>query len=370
MYRLSFALALALLAAGGARADRGADVAALAKPGPDPAKTRAAWDRVVAAGPIALTELLDAWPIDDPVAAHWVRTAFDQIANKHTGNLPAVELVVFIGDPKKNGKARRAALAAVERERPGTAAKMMDGWLDDPEFGPDAVAARIAAADALTDNAEQLKLLKATFAAATDLEQTLLLAKRLNAAGETIDAAKHLGAVARWHVVGPFPVSTEDGLAKAFPPEAKIDLAAEFDGKSGKLRWQPAAIDPTDARLDVVKFGVKPDGGAVCYAAATVKLPAAAKCELRVSAVDNLTVWVNGKKVAERASEYRSMFRPDRYRAAVELPKGESTVLVKLTKTKAEEVRGKPGAPAKWDCLVRLVDGTGRAVPFTQPEGK
>lgn len=370
MYRLSLALALTLLAAGGARADRGADIAALAKPGPDPAKTRAAWDRVVASGPIALDELLEAWPADDPVAAHWVRTAFDQIAKKHTGNLPAVELVVFIDDPKKNGKARRAALAALERERPGTAAKMLDNWLNDPEFGADAVAARIAAADKLTDDAEQLKLLKATFAAATDLEQSLLLAKRLTGAGETIDAAKHLGAVARWHVVGPFPVSTEDGLAKAFPPEAKLDLAAEYDGKSGKLKWQPAAIDPADARLDVAKFGVKPDDGAVCYAAAAITLPTAATCELRASAVDNLSVWVNGKKVTERASEYRSMFRPDRYRAAVELPAGASMILVKLTRTKAEEVRGKPGAPAKWDCLVRLVDGTGRAVPFTQPEGK
>lgn len=42
-------------------------------------------------------------------------------------------------------------------------------------------------------------------------------------------------------------------------------------------------------------------------------------------------------------------------------------MLVKLTKTKAEEVRGKPGAPVKWDFLVRLVSTDGRAAPFTQP---
>ncbi|AWM39999.1 hypothetical protein GobsT_15950 [Gemmata obscuriglobus] len=364
MYRTS--VILLLLCGAPARAALPDDVAALAKPGADPAATRAAWDRVVAAGPPALLPLLKAWPADDPVAANWLRTAFDQIAKANPAKLPTDELLAFASDPKGHGKARRVALAAVERGQPGTTAKRLAGWLGDPEFGPDAVADRLAAADALTAPAEQVKSLRATFAAATDLEQALLVAKRLTAAGDKPDVLTHLGVVRRWHVVGPFPVSPDEGLTKGFPPEAKIDLAAGYEGKAGTLKWQPAANDPADARLDVVKLGVKPDDGSVAYAVATVKLAAAAKVELRASAVDNLTVWVNGNKVTERASEYRSMFRPDRYRATVELPAGESVVLVKLTKTKAEEVRGKPSTPVKWDFLVRLVGSDGRAAAFTQ----
>lgn len=372
MYRTCCAAALMWGAAAlAAPPDRATDIAALAKPGPDPAATRAAWDRVVAAGPVALTELLGAWPTDDPVAGHWLRTAFDHVAKAHPAALPEKELLAFAANEKAYWKARRAALAALERARPGTAARFLAERLNDAEFGPDAVAERIAAADALTDPAAQAKLLRETFAAATDLEQALVLAKRLSGTGDAPDLFAHLGAVRHWRAVGPFPVSPEDGLAKAFPPETKLDFAAEYDGKAGKLKWARATADPGDARLDVAKHGIKPDDGAVCYAAATIKLSAATKAEVRASAVDNVTVWVNGTKVLERASEYRSMFRPDRYRAAVDLPAGESVVLVKLTKTKAEEVRGKPGAPARWDALVRFVSPTtGRAVPLTQPEGK
>jgi hypothetical protein len=369
MYRLT-SLLLVLLAVGPARADRAADVAALAKPGPDPAATRAAWDRVVAAGPPALLPLLMAWPTDDPIATNWLRTAFDQIARTHTDRLPTDDLLAFLRDPKTPGKARRVALAAVERARPGTTAKLLPGWLNDPEFGVDAVAERLAAAEATADPEQGKTILRTTFAATTDVDQALTVAKRLKEAGDTPDVIRHLGVVGRWQILGPLPVSPEEGLKQSFPPEAKLDLAAEYDGKTGKLKWLSAECDPTDGKVDLAKHGIKPDDGAVAFAAAKLSFTAPTKVEVRASAVDNITVWVNGKRAFERASEYRSMYRPDRYRAAVGLPAGESTVLVKLTKTRAEEVRGKPGAPAKWDFQIRLVDGTGRGLAFNQPEAK
>jgi hypothetical protein len=159
-------------------------------------------------------------------------------------------------------------------------------------------------------------------------------------------------------------------LKQSFPPEAKLDFAAEYDGKAGKLKWLSAECDPLDGRVDLAKHGIMPDDGAVAFAAAKVSHTAPKKVEVRASAVDNLTIWVNGKKVIERASDYRSMYRPDRYRTTIELPAGESIVRVKLTKTRAEEVRGKPGAPVKWDFQIRLVDGNGRGVAFGQSEGK
>jgi hypothetical protein len=100
----------------------------------------------------------------------------------------------------------------------------------------------------------------------------------------------------------------------------------------------------------------------VAFAAATLKRDKPSVIELRCGANDNITVWVGGAKVIERASEYRAMMRPDRYAARVGLPAGETPLLVKLTKTRAEEVQpGRParpggGAAARWEFEVRLVE--------------
>jgi hypothetical protein len=174
--------------------------------------------------------------------------------------------------------------------------------------------------------------------------------------------------VTRWHLVGPFPATPEEGLQQSFAPETKVDLTAEYTGKAGKLKWFLAEGDPLDGRVDLAKQGINPADGSVAFASAKLRISSPKKVEIRASAVDNITVWVNGKNVLTRASEYRSMYRPDRYRASIELPAGESVLLIKLTKTRAEEVRGKPGVPPKWDFQVRLVDDKGRGIAFDQSE--
>jgi hypothetical protein len=360
-------LAAVLVAAPGTKPEVADDIASLTKPAADPSANRAAWDRLVARGPSALLPILRAWP-SDPVAINWLRTAFDQIAKDNPQRLPIDVLLAFASDAKANGKARRAALAAVERVKPGTAAKQLAGWLDDPEFGPDAVAERIALANAATHPAEALRILRETLAASPDVEQSVNIAKKLSAAGEKPDVRKPLGVVSSWHLVGPFPVSPDDGLTKSFPPEDKIDLAATFEGKAGKLKWLPVSNDPLDGRLDLVKAGVKPADGAVAYAVATIACDKITKADLRLAMVDNATVWVNGKKVFERASDYRSILRLDRYRTAVELPAGQSTILVKLVKTEAEDT--KSAIAMRWQFLLRLTDERGRGISFTQREAK
>lgn len=346
------------------------DIAQLRRPAADPAVNRAAWDRLVAAGPVALMPILRAWSADDPVASHWLRTAFDRIAAQHSNRLPVDDLLTFVKDPKSPGQARRVALAAVELARPGTTAQLLADWLNDPEFGPDAVAERVTAAEAATDPQQSRHILRTAFAATTDPELAFGIAKKLQAWGEPPDVLRHLGIIRHWQVVGPFPVTLEEGLKQTFPPETKLDFATPYEGKNGPLKWKTAAVNPADGRLDLIPYGVNPDDGAVAFAAATVLLAQAKKAEVRASAVDNITLWVNGKKVVERASEYRSMYRPDRYRSPLELPAGPSTVLVKLTKTRPEEVRGKPGAAPKWDFQIRLIDETGHGVTFDQPELK
>ena len=106
--------------------------------------------------------------------------------------------------------------------------------------------------------------------------------------------------------------------------------------------------------------------------------PAAVSGELRLAAVDNVTAWVNGKKVIERSNDYRSLYRADRYRAAVSFSAGESTLLLKLTKTRPDEGQqaaatkaGRPGGlSTKWDFQARVLEAGGKGLSFTQSEGK
>lgn len=365
MYRYPVAALTLLAVTAVTRADVAEEISKLADRDLTAEQTRAAWDRLASQGPEALLPILRAWPSDDPVTAHWLRTAFDQIVKENTAAVPPKALLDFVLDRESPGKARRAALSALERIEPGTTSKLLDQLLNDPEFGPDAVEARLDKLESMAAEPKK-QLLKETFQSITEVEQALAVAKELDAVGVEVDLIAHLGIVRHWHVIGPLPVSTEDGLAKGFPPEQAKDVRQpiEFGGKT--LEWKPAETSHKDGRLDLAANGINPNDGAVAYATATVKLDKPANVELRASAVDNITVWVNGRKVVDRASEYRSMYRADRYRSSIPLPAGESTILVKLCKTEPEEVRGKPGRPVRWDFSLRLLNENGQAVPITQ----
>jgi hypothetical protein len=143
--------------------------------GPDAAgadKAQKAVDALVAAGPKVLPAILAAVP-DDVVKANWLRVAFIRIvyeAIREKKPIPADELLSFVNDKTKPGRSRRLALEAVEKVAPGTTAKVIDAGLDDPEFGADAVAARMdkAAAVEKADPAAAAKLYREAFDAARD----------------------------------------------------------------------------------------------------------------------------------------------------------------------------------------------------------
>lgn len=329
---------------------------------------RAAAERLATAEVSALPALLRAWPSDDPVAANWLRTTFDDLAARHAQALPVADLLSFVRDAKQHGKARRAALAALDRHQPGTLAKQLPTLLNDPEFGPDAVALLLEQAEAATDPTQAKRLLLSAYTAATDVEQVQTLAKRLTAQGETTNLAAKLGLVMAWHQVGPFDVGPAEGLKQSFPPENKVDLNATYPAKAAPLTWKSVLADP-EGKVDVIKNGANPSQGSVVYLVATVVVPLETKAELRIGVVDNVTAWINGKEVLKQASLYRSHFRADRHRASVTLNAGVNTLLLKLTKTPPEE-GGRPGAPPKWDTQVRFVLPNGQGVAFTMEEKK
>src|SRR5437867_315138 len=87
--------------------DPPADIQIVAKQGRGTAEGRAAWDRLCQGGPELLLPLLGAMDTTDTVAANWLRTAFDHIADRELakkGKIDADALLQFAGDPKRNGR--------------------------------------------------------------------------------------------------------------------------------------------------------------------------------------------------------------------------------------------------------------------------
>ncbi len=375
--RLLAALAVLSLAVApaGAADDVGALIRELRSVGPQgsgSAAARAAWVKLVARGPAVLPQLLAAMDTPDTVAANWLRTAFDRIADadlrdggKH---IDADALLAFVRDAKHQGRVRRLALDLVERLRPGTRDRLIPGWIDDPEFRYEAVAALAAEGDARLkagDKGQAVARYRKAFAAAQDMAQAAALAAKLKDQGTAVSVHDHMGFLRDWYVVGPFDAGGMKGFRTVYPPEEKIDLGAEYSGKDGrKVRWQryhveeppPAAADFRSALVNLDRaLGTNFD--AVAYAYTEVRLPEAREVEFRGAADDNFTVWVNGRKVFG-FEEYRNGVRLDRHRFRVPLRAGVNTVLVKVCQAPLDPASREPN----WEFLLRAVDSAGNGV--------
>jgi hypothetical protein len=241
-------------------------------------------------------------------------------------------------------------------------------------FGAEAVGRLLHDADRLIQagrKEQAIERLHKALRVGLRFQQAAELAERLQRLEVPVDLPEVTGVISPWRVIGPFPVTPEEGLQASLPPETRVDLAAEYPGTSQTLRWSEAVADPREGRVDLVPCGIRPADGAVAYAATWLELAQSRNLVLHASAVDNMTVWVNGERVVHHASLYRSHYRQDRYRAEISLPAGTTTILVKLCKTPPDTERGAAagrmgaapaGRPEKWDFMLRCTDETGRGV--------
>jgi hypothetical protein len=369
------AIAVLLLAAWArpGRAGEAADLRAALKDGPAAPAARAAWDKLVARGPAVLPQLLEAMDTPDTVEANWLRTAFDRIVDRALKEGQAIDadaLLAFAKDPRRKGRARRLALDVVERLQPGTSDRLIPGWLDDPEFRYEAVDFALQYGDALRGGGRPetagacREIYRLAFTAARDLQQAKRAAARLKDAGVSVSVAEHLGFFMDWYVIGPFDAMGMKGFKTVYPPEEKIDLAAELPGQKGTVRWKrfrvteppPSAPGPHVALVNLVEaLGNAADAVAYAYTAFTV--PEAREVEFRGAADDNFTVWVNGTRVFG-FEEYRNGVRLDRHRFRVKLRAGVNTVLVKVCQAPADAANNEPN----WEFLLRMVDDTGKGI--------
>lgn len=324
---------------------------------------RKAWDQLVAQGPAALPAIFAAMDTPDTVIVNWLLTAVDAIAaeQKSKGKpLPVEQLLQFIQDSKHQGRARRLALELVETAVPGTTERRLPGWLNDPEFRYESVEQLLAATAKLKDPETVRQRYRQAFAAARDVEQVKAIERKLKELGTDVDVLAHLGFFRDWYVLGPFDAHEMKGFATVYPPEEKIDLAAAYAGKRGNIRWKRITYQPQD-RIGLINLAKELGSAddAVAYAYTAFRAAAAVEAEFRGGADDNLSVWVNGKRVFA-FEEYRNGVRLDRHRFKVPLRLGVNTVLVKVCQAPADTGSPEPN----WEFLLRMVDASGKGFGF------
>jgi hypothetical protein len=200
-----------------------------------------------------------------------------------------------------------------------------------------------------------VQALTAALGHAREADQIEAIAKQLKELGTPADLRRVFGWVTRWKVIGPFDNTGGDGFTKVEPPEEKLDLKSEADGKKGRVRWldyeSPGdyGIVDLNAALGIVK-------GAAGYAMAEIKVPATRPAQIRLGSELGWKIWLNGKYLFGR-DEYHRGAEIDQYRLPVELKPGTNVILVKCLQNEQTE-----DWAVDWQFQLRVTDEQGNPI--------
>jgi hypothetical protein len=340
-----------------------ADIGRVGPEGQGNAAAGAAWQKLARADADAIPAILAAMDDANELAANYLRSAVDAIADRELSagrKLPQPDIEKFLADTKHNPRARRLAYELIARISPSTAAKLLPGFVNDPsvELRRDAVEQLIARADAALaakDNATATKEYQNALAFARDQAQIRKIAGELRKLGHAVDLPRHFGFLTHWKVIGPFDNARLVGFDTVYPPEKEINLAAEYDGKTGKVKWTDAATGHDYGVLDVNRICGE-DKGVAAYAYTEYESPRAQTVELRLGCKNGWKIWVNGEFIFGR-DEYHRGAQIDQYRLPVNFRAGRNTILVKLCQN--EEVKD---WTKEWEFQLRVCDASGTAI--------
>jgi hypothetical protein len=344
----------------------------IGKEGAGAAEARQAWQELVRRGPNVLPAVLAAWDEADPVAANWLRTAVDTIAERavRAGRpLPARQLETFVVQKRHAGAARRLAYEWLVRADSSAPGRLLPGMLDDPnpELRRDAVALLLAQAEVLTKRRNKpvaTDAYRKALSAARDRDQVDQIAKHLKANGVEVDLAAHFGFIRRWMLLGPFDNTGGSGFRQAFPPEKKVTLTQTHAGKGGaKLRWTEYTTADPYGVVDLNK-ALGAHKGAVAYAFAAVRSPSERPVQIRVGSANAVQIFLNGRRLFAR-EEYHHGMRMDQHVGAGTLRTGRNEILLKVCQNEQTEDWARA-----WSFQCRLTDAAGEPVPVTVLSGK
>ena len=329
-----------------------------------------AWKKLAESKAVMLLPILEAMDGANDYALNWLRAAFDAIASRELGGgvkLPLPELGKFLLDTRHNPRARRLAFELIGRIDPSTTDKLLAGMLNDPslEIRLDAVQKAIDQAEqslAVSNRVGALLLFQQALNSARDVRQIDGVVKRLKDLGQPVDLQKHFGFLTEWKVIGPFDNTGNKGFGTAYPPEQKIDFTAEYEGKTGQVRWQDYVSQHKYGMVDMNQ----PCGKlkeVTAYATMDFISDRAQPVELRLGGKNSWKVWLYGKLLFSR-DEYHASAEIDQYPMPAQLQAGRNTILVKVCQNHEVEKWTN-----EWEFQLRITDTLGTPIVSAVQDG-
>jgi putative heme-binding domain-containing protein len=137
--------------------------------------------------------------------------------------------------------------------------------------------------------------------------------------------------VTEWMAVGPFPNDSDKGFDISYPPEKKVDINAEYEGKNGQtVTWQRVKTETLHGRHYTSADKLFRPGTAyfVAYFCTFLDSPQSQEVSMSLGSDDGVKVFVNGKQVY--ANHRHGAAAPGQMRAQAMLDSGRNVLLVKL----------------------------------------
>jgi hypothetical protein len=322
-----------------------------------------AWKKLGAADAGSLLTILAGMDGANDLAVNWLRAAVDAIAARELDQgrkLPVAALETFVHDTQHHPRARRLAYELIAQTNPDAAQQLIAGLRDDPstELRRDAVqglADEAAALRTAGKTNEAIAKYQVVIRSARDVDQVESIAAELKKLGQPVKLPAVFGWLTQWKVIGPFDSTGGAGHEKVYPPEERIDLAAEYDGKAGKVHWQDLTAVGDYGLVDLNKpcGALKEVAG---YAYSEFDADKARPVELRLGCKNAWKVWLNGKLLFGRDEYHRGM-EIDQYRMTGELKPGKNTILVKICQNEQKEAW-----TVEWEFQLRITDALGTPI--------
>ena len=344
-------------------------IEAVLKVGPEAAHHREAAAAVTTLSQAPASELprlLGAMNQANDLAANYLRSAVESVLDRSFASqktLPLGEIRDFLLETRNAPRARRLAYEILQRVIPEDAARMLPGFANDPsaELRYDAVELQIRSAETFKSggqSAEAVRAFQSALNSARNPKQIDQIAGELRSLGVEVDLPKHFGFLTHWQVIGPFDNTRLEGFERVDPPEKEIDLAAEYDGKSGKVRWTAVNTGQEHGKVDLNPV-LGESKEVMAYATTVFQSPIEGPAEIRLGCKNGWKVWWNGKFLFGR-DEYHRGARIDQYRLPIQLQKGANVLLLKVCQN--ADVKD---WTREWEFQLRVCDSSGTAILAT-----
>ncbi|MDA1013228.1 MAG: hypothetical protein O3A00_02110 [Planctomycetota bacterium] len=315
-----------------------------------------------AADASALPEIVKAFDGAGVLAANWLRSAFESVADRAITNkapFPAKQLEALVKDTTQDARARRLAYEWLLKVDSGLDDRLIPSLLEDPsaDFRRDAVARLLSEAETQLA-AKKIDEAKATYRTAlrgaVHDDQVKQIVAALKKQGETVDLQAHFGFLGQWNLIGPFDNKDKKGFPVVYPPEKEIKPDATYKGQLGDVKWQPLKTDDGYGVIDIGKQ-LENYKGSLMYAETKVDSPQDQHVQFRLGTANSWKLWVNGKLIFAREEYHRGM-RMDQYRLDVDLKQGQNVILLKILQNEQTEDWAQ-----RYQFQLRICDAAGSA---------